>query len=102
MAAAAHPLVIVQDLAPLAQENQREPAAYAIAASSIPSLVLAYGHCIKSALELPLIVSDSIKSVEKTKETIKVLKHIRAFPNAEKAKDNHNICEIQNCSNFCS
>ncbi|KAG4951563.1 hypothetical protein JHK85_045430 [Glycine max] len=87
-----------QDVAPLAQENQREPAAYAIAASSIPSLVLAYGHCIKSALELPLIVSDSIKSVEKTKETIKVLKHIRAFPNAEKAKDNHNICEIQNCS----
>jgi len=27
MAAAAHPLVIVQDLAPLAQENQREPKA---------------------------------------------------------------------------
>ena len=58
----------------------------AIAASSIPSLVLARGHKIESVPELPLVVSDSIESVEKTSDALKVLKTIGAFPDVEKAK----------------
>ncbi|XP_054801287.1 60S ribosomal protein L4 [Prosopis cineraria] len=63
----------------------------AIAASAIPSLVLARGHRIESVPEMPLVVSDSAEGVEKTKEAIKVLKKIGAFPDADKAKDSHAI-----------
>ncbi|OIV90483.1 hypothetical protein TanjilG_18667 [Lupinus angustifolius] len=63
----------------------------AIAASAIPSLVLARGHRIETVPELPLVVSDTAEGVEKTKEAIKVLKQIGAFSDAEKAKDSRGI-----------
>ncbi|KAJ8563367.1 hypothetical protein K7X08_031819 [Anisodus acutangulus] len=63
----------------------------AIAASSVPSLVLARGHRIESVPELPLVVSDSIEGIEKTNSAIKALKQIGAYPDAEKAKDSHAI-----------
>ncbi|KAK9276238.1 hypothetical protein L1049_005769 [Liquidambar formosana] len=63
----------------------------AIAASAVPSLVLARGHRIESVPELPLVVSDSVEAVEKTSAAIKVLKQIGAYPDAEKAKDSHSI-----------
>lgn len=63
----------------------------AIAASAIPSLVLARGHRIESVLELPLVISDSAESVEKTSAALKVLQQIGAYPDAEKAKDSHSI-----------
>ncbi|KAB1219850.1 60S ribosomal protein L4 [Morella rubra] len=63
----------------------------AIAASAIPSLVLARGHRIESVPEMPLVISDSAESVEKTSAALKVLKQIGAFPDAEKAKDSHAI-----------
>lgn len=63
----------------------------AIAASAIPSLVMARGHRIESVPELPLVVGDSVESVEKTSVAIKVLKDIGAYPDAEKAKDSHAI-----------
>ncbi|XP_058724289.1 large ribosomal subunit protein uL4-like [Vicia villosa] len=63
----------------------------AIAASAVPSLVLARGHRIEAVPEFPLVVGDSAEGVEKTKEAIKVLKKIGAFPDAEKAKDSHGI-----------
>ncbi|KAJ6330897.1 hypothetical protein OIU76_009484 [Salix suchowensis] len=52
-----------QDLAPLAQE--------------VP--------------EMPLVISDSAESIEKTSTAIKVLKEIGAYPDAEKAKDSQAI-----------
>lgn len=63
----------------------------AIAASAVPSLVLARGHRIESVAELPLVISDAAEGVEKTSAAIKVLKQIGAFPDAEKAKDSHAI-----------
>ncbi|KAI5396952.1 hypothetical protein KIW84_062962 [Lathyrus oleraceus] len=63
----------------------------AIAASAVPSLVLARGHRIEAVPEFPLVVGDFAKGVEKVEEAIKVLKRIRAFPDAEKAKDSHGI-----------
>ncbi|KAL2935782.1 60S ribosomal protein L4-1 [Bienertia sinuspersici] len=59
----------------------------AIAASAIPSLVLARGHKIEAVPELPLVVSDNIESVEKTKAAMKVLKSIGALEDVEKAKN---------------
>ena len=63
----------------------------AIAASAIPSLVVARGHRIDTVPELPLVVSDAAEAVEKTKEAINVLKSIGAYSDAEKAKDSHAI-----------
>ena len=63
----------------------------AIAASSVPSLVMARGHKIESVPELPLVISDSAESVEKTSTAIKVLQQIGAYADAEKAKDSHSI-----------
>ncbi|KAJ9184250.1 hypothetical protein P3X46_003995 [Hevea brasiliensis] len=63
----------------------------AIAASAIPSLVIARGHRVESVPEMPLVISDSAESIEKTSAAIKVLKEIGAYPDAEKAKDSHAI-----------
>ncbi|KAL2331327.1 hypothetical protein Fmac_018908 [Flemingia macrophylla] len=59
--------------------------------SAIPSLVLASGNRVESVPKLPLVISDFIGGVEKTKEAIKVLKQIGAYPDAEKAKDSHGV-----------
>lgn len=59
----------------------------AIAATAIPSLVMARGHRIESVPEMPLVVSDAAEAVEKTSAALKVLKQIGAFDDAEKAKD---------------
>ncbi|GKE67461.1 60S ribosomal protein L4, partial [Tanacetum coccineum] len=63
----------------------------AIAASAVPSLVMARGHKIETVPELPLVVSDSVEGVEKTKNAIDVLKKIGAYADAEKAKDSVGI-----------
>ncbi|KAI4300224.1 hypothetical protein L6164_033623 [Bauhinia variegata] len=63
----------------------------AIAASAIPSLVLARGHRIESVPEFPLVVSDSAEGVEKTRDALKVLKQIGASHDADKAKESHSI-----------
>ena len=63
----------------------------AIAASAIPSLVMARGHKIETVPEMPLVVSDSAEGVEKTSAALKVLKQIGAYSDAEKAKDSQAI-----------
>ncbi|KAK4481042.1 hypothetical protein RD792_011911 [Penstemon davidsonii] len=66
---------------------KRHAVVSAIAASSVPSLVLARGHKIEEVPELPLVVSDSAEAVEKTNAALEVLKEIGAFVDAEKAKE---------------
>lgn len=62
-----------------------------IATSAVLSLVMARGHRIESVLELPLVIGDSTKSVDKTSTTIDILKQVGACPDVEKAKDNYGI-----------
>ncbi|KAL5984012.1 60S ribosomal protein L4 [Asimina triloba] len=63
----------------------------ALAASAVPSLVLARGHRIDSVPEIPLVLGDSAEAVEKTSAAIKILKQVGAYPDAEKAKDSLSI-----------
>ncbi|KAL5135287.1 60S ribosomal protein L4-1 [Glycine soja] len=72
-------------------QQKRHAVVSAIAASAIPSLVQARGHRIESVPELPLVVSDTVESVEKSKEAVKILQKIGAFTDAEKAKLSHGI-----------
>ncbi|KAM7250392.1 hypothetical protein ACFE04_022275 [Oxalis oulophora] len=71
--------------------QKRFAVASAIAATAIPSLVMARGHKIDNVPEMPLIVCDAAEAVEKTSAAIKVLKQIGAYDDAEKAKDSHAI-----------
>ncbi|KAI3910068.1 hypothetical protein MKW92_042022 [Papaver armeniacum] len=63
----------------------------ALAASAVPSIVLARGHTIEGIPELPLVVNDSIEGVEKTNAAIKVLEQLGAYADAEKVKDSEKI-----------
>ncbi|KAJ3705606.1 hypothetical protein LUZ61_009311 [Rhynchospora tenuis] len=70
---------------------RRFAVASALAASAVPSLVMARGHRIETVPEIPLVLSDSVESIEKTSAAIKVLKEIGAYADAEKAKDSVQI-----------
>jgi large subunit ribosomal protein L4e len=57
----------------------------ALAASAIPSLVLARGHRISQVPEIPLVIApESIASINKTKKAVEVLKKIHAYEDIEK------------------
>jgi len=73
--------------------NQRRYALVsALAASAIPSLVLARGHRISEVAEVPLVVdSKSIDSIDKTKSALALLKNLKAFADVEKVSDSHKI-----------
>lgn len=67
--------------------NQRRFAiCSAIAASGIPALVMSKGHRIEQVPEIPLIVSDKIQELKKTKEAVGVLRKLKAWPDIEKVK----------------
>ncbi|KTW28776.1 hypothetical protein T552_01406 [Pneumocystis carinii B80] len=56
----------------------------ALAASAVPSLVSARGHRIEMVPEIPLVVSGGIESLEKTREAIRVLNSLKAYPDVVK------------------
>lgn len=45
----------------------------ALAASAIPALVMARGHKISKVNEVPLVISDDVQAIQKTKEALAVL-----------------------------
>jgi large subunit ribosomal protein L4e len=74
-------------------KNQRRYAlTSALAASAVPSLVLARGHKIENVPEIPLVVeSKAINTIEKTKKAVDLLKKIGAFTDVVKAKDSKKL-----------
>jgi large subunit ribosomal protein L4e len=73
--------------------NQRRIAVCsALAASALPSLVIARGHKVNSVPEVPLVVSnESIVNVDKTKFAVKVLKNLGAFDDVEHVKNSRHV-----------
>lgn len=63
----------------------------AIAASSNPSLVLARGHKIDNVPELPLVVSDDVEQIKKTKEAVKVLAALKASDDVKHSAESKRI-----------
>jgi len=64
----------------------------ALAATSVPSLVLARGHRIEDVAEIPLVVSNAdIDGIAKTKDAIEFLKKINAYTEIEKVKDSRKL-----------
>lgn len=59
--------------------QKRYAVASALAASALPALVMARGHRIANVTEIPLVVSDSLQAVKKTKEALALLTKAGAF-----------------------
>jgi large subunit ribosomal protein L4e len=73
--------------------NQRRIAVCsALAASALPSLVMARGHRVSNVQEVPLVISnESIGNVDKTKFALKVLQNIGAIDDVEHVKDSRKV-----------
>jgi len=56
----------------------------AIAATGVPALVMAKGHVIDQIPEVPLVVSDKVEEIKRTKEAVKILRSFRAWSDIEK------------------
>lgn len=56
----------------------------AVAASGVPGLVLSKGHKIEQIPEVPLVVSDKVQDLTKTKEAVLFLKKVKAWTDVEK------------------
>jgi large subunit ribosomal protein L4e len=56
----------------------------AVAATALPSLVLARGHRIESVSEIPLVVSSSVESITKTKAAVAALQGLHAHADVTK------------------
>jgi len=64
----------------------------ALAASSLPALVMARGHRIEQIPEVPLVVADAaINKISKTKDAVALLKSLNAYSDVEKVIDSKKI-----------
>merc|ERR1712126_680257 len=64
---------------PINQKQRRYAVCSALAASAIPSLLMAKGHVIQEVPEIPLVVSNKAQEVTKTKEAVAILRQHRAW-----------------------
>lgn len=72
--------------------NQRRFAVCsAIAATGIPSLVMAKGHRIEDVPEFPLVVSDKVQELSKTKQAVALLKKLKAWRDIERVYKSKHI-----------
>lgn len=55
---------------------KRHAVATALAASTLPPLVMARGHRIGEVSELPLVITSDVEKITKTKDAVKVLKQL--------------------------
>jgi len=92
-------VVVVCSLLPKFGENGTERSmsiriyavASALAASALPSLVLARGHEIAEVPEVPLVVDDAVEAVQKTKQAVVVLRGLSAYTDVIKARDSRKL-----------
>lgn len=73
-------------------QNQRRFATVsALAASALPSLVLARGHRIEAIDEVPLVISSAAESFKKTKDAVALLKTLKAYTDVEKVSNSRRL-----------
>jgi len=66
--------------------QKRYAVASALAASALPSLVLARGHKIADLPEVPLVVGNATEGLQKTKQAIAALQAVGAYTDVEKVR----------------
>ncbi|BFZ57965.1 60S ribosomal protein L4B [Savitreella phatthalungensis] len=73
------------------QNQKRFAVASAIAATAVPSLVLARGHRVEQVAEVPLVVGSNVESLKKTKEAVALLKEHKAYADVVKVSSSRKI-----------
>ena len=73
------------------QNQKRHAMASSVAASALPSLVMARGHRISEVPELPLVVSDSIQNVKKTKAAVEILSKLGLGEDLNRVKETRHV-----------
>jgi large subunit ribosomal protein L4e len=63
----------------------------ALAASSLPALLMSRGHKVEKIAEVPLVVEDSIQSYDKTKQAVAFLKAVNAIDDINRVNDSKQI-----------
>lgn len=71
--------------------QKRFAVASALAASALPSLVLARGHSIEQVAEIPLVLDSGLEAKQRTKDVIAVLRNVGAYADVEKAKASRKV-----------
>lgn len=71
--------------------QKRHALAAAIAATSVPALVMARGHKVDEVPELPLVVSDAANKIAKTRDALKLLTALGASDDLERVKEGKKI-----------
>jgi large subunit ribosomal protein L4e len=71
--------------------QKRHAVVSALAASSLPPLVMARGHRIGEVSELPLVVSDGAESCQKTKQAIELLRSLGCEEELKKVADSKKV-----------
>merc|ERR1711924_515671 len=72
--------------------NQRRYAVCsALAASALPSLVMARGHKIDNVAECPVVVEGGVEACDKTSKDMKILESLGALDDIEKCKDSRQV-----------
>jgi len=73
-------------------QNQRRFATVsALAASALPSLVLARGHRIEKIEEVPLVIASEAESFKKTREAVTLLKGLHAYQDVVKVSNSRKL-----------
>ena len=73
------------------QNQKRYATVSALAASAVPSLVLARGHRIEKVQEIPLVIGNGVESLTKTKAAVSLLKAVEAFTDVEKVANSKKL-----------
>ncbi|KAJ1921037.1 60S ribosomal protein L4B [Mycoemilia scoparia] len=73
------------------QNQKRYATVSAVAATGVTSLVTARGHRIEQIQEVPLVVSDDVQGINKTKEAVALLKALNAYADVLKVSSSRNI-----------
>eukprot|EP00401_Gymnodinium_catenatum_P041592 CAMPEP_0117559696 /NCGR_PEP_ID=MMETSP0784-20121206/53494_1 /TAXON_ID=39447 /ORGANISM="" /LENGTH=406 /DNA_ID=CAMNT_0005357083 /DNA_START=75 /DNA_END=1295 /DNA_ORIENTATION=+ len=71
--------------------QKRHAVVSALAASSLPPLVMARGHRIGEVQELPLVVSSGAESVQKTKDAVEMLKKLGCEEELQRIVDSKKV-----------
>merc|ERR1712043_131364 len=73
------------------QKQRRYAMCSAIAASAIPALVMARGQKIDKGPEVPVVFSNAIESLTKTKAAVSLLQRLNAYEDVEKCQNSKKI-----------
>mmetsp|Transcript_38568 Transcript_38568/g.111434 ORF Transcript_38568/g.111434 Transcript_38568/m.111434 type:complete len:413 (+) Transcript_38568:74-1312(+) len=71
--------------------KKRHAVVACLSASALPPLVMAHGHRIGEVSELPLVVSDGLESVSKTKQAVETLKKLGCTEDLQRVIDSKKI-----------